>query len=321
MHADDSSAAASPSSGAPRSVKESSPNPHDQYLREVEDARLLLEFAVATGCSIPDPLILAIKEAADTAREVLPPAQTRSEFEKAYRDLVIVMLPVTADTLRATSDAHGRPARFLGSREPISDAKRWSRKLWIWTVLVAVSIVFSEVLNNLVQDQISAEALPTSTFSRVQTLAYILQALDRFAYGAFGALAYLLRSAHEFIYQRTFNRLRIPEYYNRVLLGMVSGGAIQLFISQIADDEGNVVEISAAAFAFLAGYNSDFLFSTVERISAAVLPKVGIETMRRGTTEVRGSISLEQVLEQYKTATDEDKRVLQPLITKLTERL
>ena len=44
-----------------------------------------------------------------------------------------------------------------------------------------------------------------------------------------GACAYMLRSAHYFIYQRSFDTRRTPEYFNRILLGAISGGAIILF--------------------------------------------------------------------------------------------
>ena len=63
----------------------------------------------------------------------------------------------------------------------------------------------------------------------------ILQSLLPWAYGALGSCAYLLRSAHYFIYQRSFDLRRKPEYFNRVLLGAISGGAIILFVNYLVD--------------------------------------------------------------------------------------
>jgi hypothetical protein len=60
----------------------------------------------------------------------------------------------------------------------------------------------------------------------------------------------------------------------------VSGGTISLFIQEIAWDDG-VIRLSAAAPGFLAGYNNDFLFKTIERIAEAILPRIGIETIKR----------------------------------------
>jgi hypothetical protein len=51
-------------------------------------------------------------------------------------------------------------------------------------------------------------------------------------------------------------------------------GAIKLFIIQATTDEGTVIELSTAALAFIAGHNSNFLFSAIEHVSAAILPKV-----------------------------------------------
>jgi hypothetical protein len=101
----------------------------------------------------------------------------------------------------------------------------------------------------------------------------ILQSLLPWAYGALGSCAYLLRSAHYFIYQRSFDLRRKPEYFNRVLLGAISGGAIILFVNYLVDDGGTVLHLSSAALGFVAGYSTDFLFNTIERVVAAIFPK------------------------------------------------
>ena len=100
-------------------------------------------------------------------------------------------------------------------------------------------------------------------------------------YGGLGACVFLLRSAHVFIYERCFDVRRKPEYLNRILLGAASGGAIMLFVSQITDDQGSVIKLSSAALGFLSGYNTDFLFSTIERVMAALLPKVGVDSVQK----------------------------------------
>jgi hypothetical protein len=87
-----------------------------------------------------------------------------------------------------------------------------------------------------------------------------------------------------------------------MLLGVIAGGAIQLLITQVADESG-VIRLSAAALAFVAGYNSDLLFSTVERISAALLPKVGVSSMRQAEPPPVTGLSVPMLLEQLDKGT------------------
>lgn len=150
----------------------------------------------------------------------------------------------------------------------------------------------------------------------------VLKSLIPFAYGGLGAAAYLLRCAHEHIYDRTFDPNRTPEYINRLLLGMISGGAIQLFVAQLAGEGGTTVHLGADALGFIAGYNCDFLFSAIQRVSAAVLPKVGIDSTRRADAPRITGLSVNELLEQLNKATDPDVRqTIQGLITKITANL
>jgi hypothetical protein len=99
----------------------------------------------------------------------------------------------------------------------------------------------------------------------------IAHALAPFAYGAMGACVFLLRSLHKHIWGRTFDRRRKPEYYSRVMLGAISGGAIVLLLT--SDVGSGAVKLGYNALGFLAGYNTDLLFSTIERIMNAIFPK------------------------------------------------
>lgn len=85
-------------------------------------------------------------------------------------------------------------------------------------------------------------------------------------YGTLGACVFLLRSLHKHIYMRDFDRRRKPEYVNRIVLGAISGAVIVLLVPPQST-------ISNAALGFLVGYNTDLLFSTIERISNAIFPK------------------------------------------------
>jgi hypothetical protein len=293
----------------------------ERLRREVTDATLLLDFAIAHGKQVDEQLIGAIRAAEEAiAQSQIPSADQRATFDQAYRDLAQFLRPVNVTTLRATSDEHGRKAGFLltphGKK---SESKIWSRKLWMWTVAAAVFIVISENYSAWLNRFSALDEFSDAVALRRHTIAMILQSIVPFAYGGLGALAYLLRSAHTHLCERSFDPLRVPEYYNRMLLGLVAGGAIQLFITQVAG-EGTMVRLSASALAFISGYNCDFLFTTIERVSAAILPKVGIESVRRAEIPLAG-VSMETLMRQYETASPEGKKVIEGLINKLKERL
>jgi hypothetical protein len=268
---------------------QATPEQVERYTQEVADARELLEWALAEGRPIPDDIVLRIKEAETVLGAMspssLPLPPVRSRFEQAYRDLAQILTPVTIRTLRATGDEYGRPSlwslvSYIRGR-PVSIARIWSRKLWLLTVAVVAFAILGENIQRTLTQFFPADEESKDALLNWHIAAAVLGSLTPFTYGALGACTYLLRSCHQFIYKREFDPNRIPEYLNRILLGMVSGSAILLFIEQIASEDGTI-RLSAAALAFLAGYNTDFLFQTLERVAAAILPKVGVETVARG---------------------------------------
>jgi hypothetical protein len=305
------------------------------FKKEVRDAKILLEFAVAEGYAtqegkiVNDSLIEAIKNAENTIlKEELPEPSERASFEKAYRDLTQLLSPVTVGTLKATSAEYGRKKFPFSHFKQQSEATIWSRKLTLWT-LIFVSLAIAHDYINVIQGQF----LPPSDESSggFQTILYysniLLGIFVPFLYGGIGACVYLLRNCHQYSYKRQFDLSRIPEYYNRILLGLVSGGAITLFISSLKTDEGELIQLSAAALGFLAGYNTDLLFSTIERIVQAILPKVGIETMKRKPAQPSVTFSLEDIslkdlLDYYnKASSDKDRDLYHSLIERLRDRL
>jgi hypothetical protein len=152
----------------------------------------------------------------------------------------------------------------------------------------------------------------------------LVQILNPYAYGGLGSCVYLLRSAHQYIHERTFDIRRMPEYFNRILLGTISGGAIILFVEQITTDNGEVIKLSSAALGFLAGYSTDFLFSTIERIISAILPKTGLDSVKRQriATPQKPPIdpTLKELMDRFEKAVDPDQRSLyKSLIEKMAD--
>ena len=289
----------------------------NRVVGEMEDANLLLEFALANGESVPDGLISdLIVQPPDKEEKTKPEFQDR--FQRAYRDLVQFLAPVTATSLRATDDGQGRNVR-LWAQGHRSKARLWSRKLWLWTIALAVFVVASENYDNLLLRFYALDDASGDGVIRLHMLAEVLRSIVPFAYGGLGTLTTLLRSAHQKLHKRTFDTLRIPEYYNRLLLGLVSGGVVKLFIAQLSAG-GGVIEVGSSALAFIAGYNCDFLFSALERVSAAILPKGGPATVKSKPAALVG-VNLENLITQYEGASPEGQKVIEALIDKLKERL
>ncbi len=188
-------------------------------------------------------------------------------FEQAYYRLAVAMSPVTAETLASTQAT--MPAveggSLFGWIFGYSPALRFTRWFSLVGIGVAAFVIVAECLVYVWGLEGDANIYVWQK--------NILETLLPWAYGALGSCAYLLRSAHICIYQRTFDLRRKPEYFNRVLLGAISGGAIILFVNYLVDDGGTVLHLSSAALGFVAGYSTDFLFNAIERVVAAVFPK------------------------------------------------
>jgi hypothetical protein len=298
---------------------------------EVADALYLADFAVKTGFKKADGRTLGI----DTLQvikvmagkvQLFEPQNTGTRikasdwtsFELAYYSLADFTNPVTAETLRNTEDT-GKGFRKASS------AQQFTWLLWAITGLFAIFVIFAA---GVASGGLYASDIGTWT-DTLQKLNTYLQILTPYAYGGLGACAYLLRSAHSMIYQRSFDIRRKPEYFNRIALGMVSGGAITLFVSQLTDDDGNVIRLGSAALGFIAGYSNDFLFNTIERVVAAILPRVGLESVQRAAPAPTrppmdlqaGGLTLKELMTRMDGAKEEDKALYRSLIEKLRDRL
>ena len=265
---------------------------NERVRRQVEDALELANFAVSTGFKGADGQPLAFDDiatiqmaAAQIGLIEIPtvgaPALTLDQwikFKQAYYRLAGAMSPVTAETLRDTRDTarpHGKYAslwfRIRDFFWGYSPAQRFTRELWLLAIGFAVFIVFAEWMVNYLGLRTDAQS--------VAGWRTLWQSLLPWAYGGLGACAFMLRSAHYFIYQRSFDCRRTPEYFNRILLGAISGGAIILFTEYLTSaDDGSAAHLGSAALGFVAGYSGDLLFNTIERIVNAIFPKVAVTT-------------------------------------------
>ena len=252
---------------------------------QLDDAMTLSGYAVSAGIHTPsgEPLpfgdIGVIQGTAAKLGVFDPPLDgqgpsfsvTASEwiaFEQAYYRLAVAMTPVTAETLAATQATMPGAGGISNLRDRIfgySPALRFTRWFALVTIATGAFVIIAECL-------IYVLGMETDATKYIWQKNF-LESLVPWAYGALGSCAFLLRSAHYFIYQRSFDLRRKPEYFNRVLLGAISGGAIILFVNYLVADDGTVLHLSSAALGFVAGYSTDFLFNTIERVVAAIFPK------------------------------------------------
>jgi len=311
----------------------------DDLRRQLEDALEVLEYVVESGftgedgATVAPEIVATIKITAAklgvtrrASREDSGPSTTQPSapiaasdwiaFELAFHKLSILVNPVTAATLRNTEDVGSWRIRNL------PPAQAFSRWLWFVASGFAVFVVAGEWGMQHFGPVLEGDAGWENTGMQ------LMQILIPYGYGGLGACVYLLRSAHQYIYQRSFDLRRKPEYFNRILLGTIGGGAIILLVEHVTTDDGGVINLSSAALGFLAGYSTDFLFSAIERVISALLPKVNLESVRRRppsrpalAVDTTGA-GLKELLDRFDRAkTDEEKKLYQSLIEKLRNRL
>lgn len=258
-----------------------------RFHREVEEACDLLHHAISVGRNVDDKVIHVLSQAERMAKQPGQPKETFcAEFRRSYRDLAKMLAPVTAASLHATSDERGRRT-FMGPLRHLSEARIWSRKLWWVTALFLAFVLLAPLINHIWRSTMSMVfTLPLfARFAKNEEIAKVVDlivlALVPFAYGGLGSLAYVLRKSHASIYKREFDVNRIPEHFNRIYLGILCGGTIPLFLTSKGGAGAAWGDLSGNAVAFLAGYNTDLLFTFLERIMSAVLPKGAPEPKER----------------------------------------
>ncbi|HXV73820.1 MAG TPA: hypothetical protein VD713_03735 [Sphingomonadales bacterium] len=248
---------------------------------EVIDAEFLLRFAIERGEKIDTGVIRDITALSQLREAPADLVEDITRFRSAYRQLSEQMAPVTATTIKNCLPAFGR--EYGIPKRKMSIAEIQARKLWYYTWITLLFVFLLEAGNQMLVTWYPLDDLGEASVVLVSfyKFFFLFGYLSPFFFGLLGACAYLLRATHYFMGNYIFDRARIPEYFNRMLLGFIGGGTIKLFVQNVAGDDGTAVTLSASALGFLTGYNIDFLFKAIERISEALLPKVGTESMAK----------------------------------------
>jgi hypothetical protein len=101
----------------------------------------------------------------------------------------------------------------------------------------------------------------------------VLRSLDLYIlpllYGVLGAAAYVLRRLGEVISSFTYTRLSRQRFRLRLILGAVVGPVVGLFFGAESSPSA-VAALPPIALAFLAGYGTEVLFATLDRLIRAV---------------------------------------------------
>ena len=173
---------------------------------------------------------------------------------------------VTPDSLKETQNVKNSYWR--------SRAGRHLLMLWGITGIIGLLIFLYNMLEYRVSyfDLSPGEDITEAHLFWVR-LQHYSSFLVPFTYGALGACAFLLRNISNSLKARQFDASTIPQHWNRLILGALSGGLIVMFVNQIpSSGNPSVVQISEGALGFLAGYSIEFLFNTLDRILNAILP-------------------------------------------------
>lgn len=238
-------------------------------------------------------------------------------FLEAYQSLAEAMTPITARSLKDSLPSCN------GER---SLAERWSRRLSFYTLGFLLIIFLTQIYRNGLLHLYPGgeEDDPWALF--LYFMRVFLGTLEPFAYGGLGACVELLRTCHQYIANRSFNRARRAEYHSRLILGVIAGGTVMLLAETIIDD-GETINLSSAALAFIAGFKVDFLYQAITRIADAILPKVGVRSVRRADQDDwfapprARAVDLAALAKQVDEAqTPEGRAAAQRLLDRLTKR-
>jgi len=178
-------------------------------------------------------------------------------FLSAYERLCTQTSPGTASSLRNTN--------IDTLKGVVSEMTSPSNAAWqVTRSLLIATFVFLSIV--IATDIVTALYGPPREYpdDYGQFLSMFLGLREPFVYGGQGACAYLLRRAHA-----NFR----AEYLTRILVGVVSGGAVTLFVVYVVDADGVVPRLSQAAIGFLAGCSTERLFRTVDRILDALFAR------------------------------------------------
>ncbi|NOY62713.1 MAG: hypothetical protein GXP10_06075 [Gammaproteobacteria bacterium] len=238
------------------------------YTKELlDDVALLARYAIDAGLQADPKMLERLLLLQDKAEHHTLDEKDIALLVGYYDQLTAVCGEVTAVTVRATERVN---ERYWGS-----PTGAHLIKLWSLTLFVGLLIFFYQMLEYRVSyfSLDAGESITDANLFWVR-LQHYASFFVPFTYGALGACAYLLRMVETKMQTREFDPGRIPQHWNRLVLGTLSGGMIVIFVNELPGSNGTTIQISEGALGFLAGYSIEFLFQALDRIIGAIIPKL-----------------------------------------------
>lgn len=238
-----------------------------------------------------------------------------SEIVELFDQATLIAGDVTPDSLQETEKVREGYWRSRTGRHLLM--------LWGITGLIGLLIFLYSMLEYRVSyfDLSPSEDVVDNHLFWVR-LQHYASFLVPFTYGALGACAFLLRDISQKLKARQFDASDIPQHWNRLIIGALSGGLIVMFVNQIPESgNSSAIQISEGALGFLAGYSIEFLFSTLDRILNALLPNRS-ESTTRPTQNSQKAVKQHKLVNRYTDmieSTDDpvEKKVLEKVVRDL----
>jgi hypothetical protein len=234
----------------------------------LDDATLLAKYALEMHILAEPRVLERINLLQEKHKKSRLEEDDFAELTDHYDLLNRVTGEVTPASLRATNPESGYWSSIAG---------RHLLRLWKLTAFFGVLIFLYSMLGYRVSYFSDADIADNAHLVWIR-LQHYANFLVPFTYGALGSCAYLLRVIETKLKTREFDPARIPQHWNRLVLGTLSGGMVVMFIHQTPGVETSTVLVSEGALGFLAGYSIEFLFQTLDRLITALLPKGSSET-------------------------------------------
>lgn len=275
-------------------------------LARYQELEELLEFAAENGKLDPPELAIKVKKFKKvlfyTPPDALTPemiCETEAELEKLYATFTELLSPVTALTLRTTSEKYAVhrsslwKAIFLGSS---SVGRNFFRQLF-WVAMLLIGIICLRKL---------------TMGGEEDSLAFV----DPFLYGALGALVYLYKNLTDFYTKRILHPRKLATNWLRLFMGALTGALVVNLFGTSLEHAIPGANIPPVALGFLAGYSVEFFYQALDKFINTITPKDKTQTTSTVVTPRQTQMAI--LTKRLKEMTnEEDKAAIRRLLEKI----
>ncbi len=276
-------------------------------LARYQELEELLEFAAENGKLDPPELAIKVKKFKKvlfyTPPDALTPemiCETEAELEKLYATFTELLSPVTALTLRTTSEKYVVhrsslwKAIFLGSS---SVGRNFFRQLF-WVAMLLIGLICLRKL---------------TMGGEEDSLAFV----DPFLYGALGALVYLYKNLTDFYTRRILHPRKLATNWLRLFMGALTGALVVNLFGASLENAIPGTNISPVALGFLAGYSVEFFYQALDKFINTITPKDKTQATSTVVTTPRQTQMAILTKRLKEMTNEEDKAAIRRLLEKI----